>query len=67
MRMLGRFTSPGCCPGTRQGWRRTRRMHGPDCAGGVTDARRRKRVEQRETAREIRAEMNPKEILSGSP
>lgn len=54
--MLGRFESPGCCPGTRQGWRRTRRGVGPDCTGAVTDTRRRKRIEQRQTAREIRAE-----------
>jgi len=65
--MLGRFESPGCCPGTRAGWVRRRRSYGPDCSGAVTDVRKAKRREQRETAREIRAELNPKEILSGSP
>lgn len=54
-RMLGRVESPGCCPGTRQGWRRTRHAHGPDCSGAATDTRRAKRVEQRNTAREISA------------
>jgi len=54
--MLGRFTSPGCCPGTRAGWRRSRRAYGPDCSGGVTDTRRAKRREQRQVAREIAQE-----------
>jgi hypothetical protein len=53
-RMLGRCESPGCCPGTRQGWRRTRRSYGPDCSGAVTDVRKAKRREQRAIAREIR-------------
>lgn len=53
-RMLGRVESPGCCPGTRQGWVRTRRTVGPDCAGAVTDTRRAKRREQRAVAREVR-------------
>ncbi|OLT36756.1 hypothetical protein BJF79_30770 [Actinomadura sp. CNU-125] len=54
--MLGRFESPGCCPGTRAGWRRTRRSFGPDCSGAVTDRRRAKRREQRQVVREIEAE-----------
>lgn len=53
-RMLGRVESRGCCPGTRQGWRRTRRTLGLDCSGAVTDKRRAKRREQRAVAREIR-------------
>lgn len=53
-RMLGRVESPGCCPGTRQGWVRTRRSHGPDCSGAVTDTRKAKRRERREVTREIR-------------
>ncbi|MFB4307004.1 hypothetical protein [Actinomadura sp. GTD37] len=65
--MLGRVESPGCCPGTRQGWVRTRRAHSPDCSGAVTDPRKAKRREQRETAREIRAALNLKETLSDSP
>lgn len=52
--MLGRYQSPGCCPGMRQGWVRTRRMYAPDCSGALTDSRKRKRVEQRQVAREIR-------------
>lgn len=53
MKMLGRFESPGCCPGSRAGWYRTRRAYGPDCSGAVTDARRAKRAEQRQVAREV--------------
>lgn len=53
--MLGRVESPGCCPGTRQGWRRRRHSYGPDCSGAVTDTRRAKRAEQRAVAREIKA------------
>jgi hypothetical protein len=52
-RMLGRYESPGCCPGCRSGWTRNRKAFGPDCSGGATDKRWRKRVEQREVAREI--------------
>ncbi|GHE47169.1 hypothetical protein GCM10017673_56240 [Streptosporangium violaceochromogenes] len=51
--MLGRFQTPGCCPGAREGWRRTRRMYGPDCAGAASSTRRRKRAEQREFARSL--------------
>lgn len=50
-RMLGRYETLGCCPGTREGWRRTRRADGLDCSGAGTDPRWRKRVEQREFAR----------------
>lgn len=57
-RMLGRYESPGCCPGTRAGWRRSRRSYSPDCSGAVTDPRRRKRAEQREMAREIRDDLD---------
>lgn len=57
--MLGRVESPGCCPGTRQGWRRTRHSYGPDCSGAVTDSRRAKRAEQRAVAREIKAVLAP--------
>jgi len=56
-RMLGRYESPGCCPGTRQGWYRGRRRHAPDCSGALTDSRRRKRAEQREVRREILSEV----------
>lgn len=52
-RMLGRFQTPGCCPGARAGWRRTRRMYGPDCSGAGSDTRWRKRREQREFARSL--------------
>lgn len=55
MRMLGRFESPGCCPGTRQGWRRRRHGHSPDCSGAETDPRRRKRAEQRAVRAEVDA------------
>ncbi|WP_433363940.1 hypothetical protein [Streptosporangium sp. CA-115845] len=66
-RMLGRYQAPGCCPGMREGWRRTRRVDGPDCSGGGTDTRWRKRVEQREFARELRPTIllpHPMEDLS---
>lgn len=52
-RMLGRYESPGCCPGMRSGWTRRKRMYGPDCSGAGTDTRWRKRVEQREFARSL--------------
>jgi len=52
-RMLGRFQSPGCCPGTREGPYKMRRTVGPDCSGAGTDTRWRKRVERREVAREV--------------
>lgn len=52
-RMLGRYESPGCCPGTREGWRRTRKRHSQDCSGALTDVRKRKRQEKRKTRREI--------------
>ena len=52
-RMLGRYQAPGCCPGTRQGWRRTRRLHGLDCSGATSSTRRRKRAEQRQVARDL--------------
>jgi len=54
--MLGRFEAPGCCPGTRSGWRRRRRLTGPDCSGAVTSTRRRKRAEKREFARQLLSE-----------
>lgn len=54
-RMLGRFQTPGCCPGTREGWKRTRRLHGLDCSGAASSTRRRKRAEQRDVAREVLA------------
>lgn len=57
-RMLGRFESPGCCPGRRSGWTRNRKLSGPDCAGGTTDKRGAKRVEQRAVAREIARAMH---------
>jgi hypothetical protein len=53
--MLGRVESPGCCPGTRQGWRRTRHAYRQDCSGAVTDTRKAKRREQRAVAREVGA------------
>lgn len=53
-RMLGRFETPGCCPGTREGWRWMKRHgYGPDCYGASTDTRWRKRVEQREFRRSL--------------
>lgn len=55
--MLGRFETPGCCPGTRAGWTRRRKGFGPDCSGGCTDTRWRKRVEQRQVAREVAEEL----------
>jgi len=55
-RMLGRYQTPGCCPGMREGWTRTRRQYGPDCSGGNTSTRWRKRVEVQEFARELRPE-----------
>lgn len=54
-RMLGRYESKGCCPGTRAGWRRRRRGYSPDCSGAGTDTRWRKRVEQRAVRREVDA------------
>ena len=54
--MLGRFETPGCCPGTRSGWRRRRRLTGQDCSGADTSTRRRKRAEQRELSRQLRPE-----------
>lgn len=48
VRMLGRFESPGCCPGTRAG-----RRPGPDCSGGERSTRWRKRVETREFRRSL--------------
>lgn len=53
-RMYGRYETSGCCPGTRAGWYRGRRRYGPDCIGAITGTRKRKRLEQRQTAREIR-------------
>ncbi len=45
VRMLGRFRTSGCgCL-----------VPGPDCAGHVRDTRWRKRVEQRQVAREVAA------------
>lgn len=54
-RMLGRVEAPGCCPGCRAGWYRRRHGYGPDCSGGATDTRWRKRVEKRQVRAEIRA------------
>lgn len=48
-RLLGRYQVPGCCPGTRAG-----RDPGPDCSGGGSmGARAAKRIEQRDTDREM--------------
>lgn len=58
-RMLGRYETPGCCPGTRVGWYRGRRSYGPDCIGAVTGTRKSKRREQREAARDIRPYLRP--------
>lgn len=55
-KMLGRYQSPGCCPGMREGWYRTRRAFGPDCSSGDSDTRWRKRVERREWRRSLLAE-----------
>jgi hypothetical protein len=55
-RMLGRYQAPGCCPGAREGWKRTRRLHGLDCSGAASSTRHRKRAEQRQVARELRPE-----------
>jgi hypothetical protein len=62
-RMLGRYESPGCCPGRRSGWTRNRKLFSLDCAGGTTDKRWAKRVEQRAVAREIARAMHD---LTGS-
>lgn len=56
-RMLGRYESPGCCPGHRSGWTRRRKRSGPDCSGANTDSRKRKRVEARQTIRDIAANL----------
>jgi hypothetical protein len=43
MRMMGRFKTPGCCPGTRAG-----RKPGPDCSGGENVmARHQRKIEKR--------------------
>lgn len=61
--MLGRYETPGCCPGTNQGWTRLRhRVIGGDCSGALTDARRRKRVEQRQFRRELWHTLTPVEF-----
>jgi hypothetical protein len=53
-RMLGRYQVPGCCPGTRAG------LPGVDCDGGhPIGARAAKRLEGRDTAREITRELYP--------
>ena len=44
-RMLGKFRTPGCCPGAREG------RPGPDCSGGDPEGTRAaKRREAREVA-----------------
>lgn len=66
-KMLGRYETPGCCPGTRSGWRRRRHLVGVDCSGGDTSTRWRKRVERREMVRELRPDgllPDPAEDLS---
>lgn len=52
-RMLGRYQTPGCCPGTRAGWYRLRRAYGLDCSGADTNTRRAKRVEQQTFRRSL--------------
>jgi hypothetical protein len=52
-RMLGRYETPGCCPGRRSGWTRNRKLVGPDCWGGGTDKRWAKRQEQRALRAEL--------------
>ena len=48
-RMLGRYLTPGCCPGTRDG-----RRPGPDCSGGAPmGTRAAKRAEARTRLREL--------------
>jgi hypothetical protein len=54
-RMLGRYETPGCCPGRRSGWTRNRRLFGPDCSRGFTDPRHFKRREQRAFRAEAQA------------
>lgn len=56
--MLGRYETPGCCPGCRAGWKRRRRVHGLDCAGADTSTRGRKRAEAREWRREADEELS---------
>lgn len=51
--MLGRYETPGCCPGTRSGWTRRRHLYGLDCSGAATDTRWAKRVEQRQFRRSL--------------
>jgi hypothetical protein len=51
-RMLGRFETPGCCPGRRAGWYRQRRAYGPECSRGFTNPRQFKRQEQRRFRKE---------------
>lgn len=54
-RLLGRYQVPGCCPDTRAGL-----PVGPDCPGGGTmTARKAKRMEARDVAREITLELYP--------
>lgn len=53
VRMLGRYQTRGCCPGTREGWKRTRRLSPADCGVPDGSTRWRKRVEAREFAREL--------------
>ena len=54
-RLLGRYQTPGCCPGTRAGL-----DPGPDCSGGGSlGTRRAKRLEARELAAEIDGELHP--------
>lgn len=50
---MGRYRTPGCCPGTRAGWR-----PGPDCSGGFPMAPREvRRIEARQVRAEIAGEM----------
>lgn len=74
-RMLGRYETRGCCPGTRQGWRRTRstmqraiqRGASPDCSGAATDTRGRKRAEQRAFARDADGLLSKDPLPPGDP
>ncbi|MBC6458436.1 hypothetical protein [Actinomadura sp. HBU206391] len=50
--MLGRYESPGCCPGSKQGY-----GPGPDCSGSERSTRKRKRFEKRTWRREATNEL----------
>lgn len=63
-RMLGKYETPGCCPGTNRGsYRLRRRYQRPsDCSGASSSTRWRKRVEQRQFGRELARELCPVEF-----